>query len=349
MKNKKLLIALSVAATLAIGGIAMAAADDYKSSCRPGGPGIHHKGDFRGGMQAFQQDHAKLLDLLKMDEAAFRTEIRSGKTLATIGQERGVSQQQLQSFLQERMTQRLDQMVKDGRITADRAETMKANMATHVDRMMNGTMPIREGKGPRSGQHGVVGEKLQTLLKMDADTFRAERQAGKTLADMATERGVSVQELKDVITAARTERIDQMVKDGRITADRAVTMKANMADRVDKMVNGTMPAREGKGPRGGQHGIASEKVLALLKMDANTFRTERQAGKTLADMATERGVSVQELKDVIIAARTERIDQMVKDGRITADRAAAIKANMADRVDKMVNGTMPAREGKGPR
>ena len=250
MKNKKLLIALSVAATMAIGGIAMAAADDHKSSGRPGGPGMHHKGDFRGGMQAFRQDHAKLLDLLKMDEAAFRTEIRSGKTLAAIGQERGVSQQQLQGFLQERMTQRLEQMVKDGRITADRAETMKANMASHVDRMMNGTMPAREGKGPRGGQPGLAGEKMLTLLKMDADTFRAERQAGKTLAEMATERGASVQQLKDVITAARTERIDQMVKDGRITADRAETMKANMADRIDSMINNKKPAQRGPCPRG---------------------------------------------------------------------------------------------------
>lgn len=78
----------------------------------------------------------------------------------------------------------------------------------------------------------------------------------------------------------------------------------------------------GKGhPIPGVGPMENPKLLALLQVDENTLRTEREAGKTLVVIANEHGVSEQLLKELMIAERTQRIDEDVKEGRISAYQA----------------------------
>mgnify|MGYP005845506039 CR=1 FL=1 len=71
--------------------------------------------------------------------------------------------------------------------------------------------------GPLAGVRDVVTK----LLGMTADEIRAERQNGKTLADIAKEKGVSEQQIIDAVVAEMKTTLDQAVKDGKLTQAQA--------------------------------------------------------------------------------------------------------------------------------
>lgn len=247
-KGKKWLVALSVATAMAASGIAMAATatEQNQGDCKPR---QEARGEFRAGMKQFHQDHVKLLELLKMDAETFRAEMKSGKTLLEVAKAQDVSEQALTEFLTKQMTQRIDERVKAGRLTAEQAEKIKAEQPKRIADMINGKGPMHKGPGPRPGHGPFNDAKLLGLLNIDKDTLRTELRSGKTLLAIANDRGVSEGQLKDCLISQMTQRIDAGVKAGRIPADKAENMKAHMADRVDDMIHGKGPMHKGPGPR----------------------------------------------------------------------------------------------------
>lgn len=81
------------------------------------------------------------------------------------------------------------------------------------------------------------------------------------------------------------------------------------------------------GPRGPHQlqGAVLDAAAQALGMTSDELSTELQSGKTLSDIATEKGVDLQTVKDAIQAAHdTElrtRINQAVTDGKLTQDKA----------------------------
>ena len=85
---------------------------------------------------------------------------------------------------------------------------------------------------------------MTDLLGIDADTLRAELQAGSTLAEVATAQGVTVDVLVDAIVDQMQERVDAAVEAGKITADEAAEKLAEAAERITAKVNGGAPAED---------------------------------------------------------------------------------------------------------
>ncbi|QJW45116.1 hypothetical protein HA075_04260 [bacterium BFN5] len=335
-KNKKWLIAASIATMIAANGLVMAATPAQQNDTRIGGAqhAFANKGDFaqQGKMRGFYGDDSKLLELLKLDAETLRTEIRAGKTLVAIAQEQGVSEQTLQEFMVKELTHRIDDGVKAGRLTAEQAENMKKDMDKNVSDMINGKMPMH-GHGPMRGL--ADNTKLLALLKIDAQTLKTEMKAGKTLVTIAEEHGVSEKSLKSFMVKDMTQRIDEGVKAGRLSEDQAKSMKKNLDKRVSDMINGKGPMH---GPMHGPGFFHDENLLALLKTDAETLKTELKAGKTLVEIAQAQGVSEQTLKSYMMERMTDRINEGVKSGRLTAEKAQKMKANLDNRVSDMING-----------
>jgi lambda repressor-like predicted transcriptional regulator len=70
--------------------------------------------------------------------------------------------------------------------------------------------------GPADGMNGIA-----TLLGMTPDQIWAERVQGKTLADLAEEKGVDTQALVDALVASQKTMLDQAVSDNRLTQAQA--------------------------------------------------------------------------------------------------------------------------------
>ena len=66
---------------------------------------------------------------------------------------------------------------------------------------------------------------------------------GKSLADIAKANNKSVDGLKAAIKDAATKRLDQAVKDGKLTQAQRDEMAAELDERIDDIVNLTPPDR----------------------------------------------------------------------------------------------------------
>ena len=72
------------------------------------------------------------------------------------------------------------------------------------------------------GQVGPMSE-IATLLGMTPDEIWAERVLGKTLADIAKEKGVDTQKLIDALVAGQKTRLDTLVTNSQMTQTQADT------------------------------------------------------------------------------------------------------------------------------
>jgi hypothetical protein len=89
-----------------------------------------------------------------------------------------------------------------------------------------------------------------TYIGITVEELRQEKEAGKTLAQVATEHGKTREGLVAALTDASNAAIDQAVADGRITAERAAELKQRAPEQVERIVDSTRPLR-GAGCRNG--------------------------------------------------------------------------------------------------
>jgi hypothetical protein len=88
-------------------------------------------------------------------------------------------------------------------------------------------------------------------------------------------------------------------------------------------------------------------VAKTLGLTTEQLYAERAAGKTLAQIAKDKGVSEQQLTDVILAELKQFTDQAVKSGRITQAQADWVQAQAKARVPLMLNSPFGPGEAQG--
>jgi polyhydroxyalkanoate synthesis regulator phasin len=162
---------------------------------------------------------------------------------------------------------------------------------------------------------------------------REESQA--VLNDAAKELGVQPSELSAALKKAVSNRVDEAVEDGRLSKEEGDAMKARINSGEFPLLG--VPHRHfGHGfPHGPKHDLAD--AAEYLGMTAAQLRTQLNQGKTLAQVARDRDKSVDGLIDKLVAAKKERIDAAVEDGRLTRVQADQILADLKTRVTDLVN------------
>src|SRR6266536_87413 len=90
---------------------------------------------------------------------------------------------------------------------------------------------------------------------------------------------------------------------------------------------------------GGPSGGAA--IAAYLGLTEEQLRTQLEAGKTLAQIATAQGKSVSGLEDVIYADAKSNLDQAVANGKLTASQEQTMLADLKSHLDDIVNHTGP--------
>jgi hypothetical protein len=98
------------------------------------------------------------------------------------------------------------------------------------------------------------------------------------------------------------------------------------------------------------HGIRDlDAAAAYLDVGEAALRESLEGGKTLADVAKEKGKTVDGLVDAIVAAKTQELDEAVTAGRLTKAQRDEIVAGLEAWTTDLVNGERPAFPGKGGR
>lgn len=165
-------------------------------------------------------------------------------------------------------------------------------------------------------------------LDMTEAELRARLEAGKSIADVAKEEGVDIDTVIDALAA-------------------------RFRDRITEMVNTPGLPREGRGHGGRGHGdggpqgrgpgrvLGSEALVDLLDLTRDQIRERLMAGDSLATIATAQGVSVDEVKKVLIADMKSHLDEEVASGEHTQAEADAKLEKFTSNLDTLINATKP--------
>jgi uncharacterized protein YidB (DUF937 family) len=127
------------------------------------------------------------------------------------------------------------------------------------------------------------------------------------------------------------DALQGLVDDGTLTQEQA-----------DKVAQTLKDARPEGGPMGHGHPRPGlDAVATALGIDRSELRTALESGKTIADVASEKGVDVQTVIDAIVAEMNSHLDEAVANGRLTQAQADEMKANATQRATDLVNGVKP--------
>ena len=86
------------------------------------------------------------------------------------------------------------------------------------------------GFGPAAGQPGVAHEAIAAALGMTSDELFAAQRGGKTVADLAQEKGVDLETVVTAAVGAHKQALDAQVQAGQLTQTQADQMQARQPE-----------------------------------------------------------------------------------------------------------------------
>lgn len=194
-----------------------------------------------------------------------------------------------------------------------------------------------DGRGaPGSMSRGASLTTMATALSMTEAELQSALQAGKTVADLATEKGVALQTIVDALVAEQKTLLQQAVTDGRLTQEQADARVAALAEQLPTQLSTafTPGMRDGgRGMPGGfGPGVSLATMATALGISESDLQTALQAGSSVADVATEQGVALDTVINALIAEQTTALAEAVTTGRLTQEQAdqrlTTLKANL---------------------
>jgi len=165
------------------------------------------------------------------DDRGARCEAR----VAKIAEMRGVSVAQLEAELRERQTARIDAALQAGRISSERAATLK-------ERIAEGELCKGAHRRAKHGARRLLAAAAE-FLGMDKAELRAAL-PGTSLAALAEKQGKSVGDLKAAMLDPVEAKLGKAVEAKRITQARADQLLARIEQRVDRLVTRTFPTKD---------------------------------------------------------------------------------------------------------
>ena len=213
-----------------------------------------------------------------------------------------------------------------------------------------GTDESSEQFGPRGrfgrGHHrggNPVGTVAELTGLTAQEVIDQVSEAGTSIADVAAANGSSGDEVIAAMLANLSERLEEKVADERLTQEEADEKLAGAEERITEVVNDP-DAELRRGGRGPGRGIDAEAVAEVLGVTTDELRQAKQDGVSLADLAEQQGVPIDDVVDVLVAPLAERLDEKVAAGDITQEEADEKLAEVEERIE---SGEAPGRRGPG--
>jgi polyhydroxyalkanoate synthesis regulator phasin len=154
---------------------------------------------------------------------------------------------------------------------------------------------------------------------------------GGFLSKVAAKLGISEDKLKSAIDDAQVETIDEAVASGRITQEQADRMKERVAEG-DSLLPFGGPHR---GPEGAR--VLPDAAAQALGITQDELMTELKDGKSLAEVAEAKGMSVDDFKAALLTQVKAQLDSLVADGTLTQAQADRVMQSTRDNIDSIVN------------
>jgi hypothetical protein len=181
---------------------------------------------------------------------------------------------------------------------------------------------------------------------------------------MANVLGISVDEYDSAVDTATSQVLDEAVTAGVLTQDQADQVEQRAQQGFGPGIGGGFFGRGmdafGRGLGHGGFMWGSETSLLSVAADqigmtVSDLTTELQSGKSIADVAADKGVDTQVIVKAFVDQLTATLNQAVTDGRITQAQADTMVQQAQERVPELLDNAygncMPGggfRGGRGP-
>jgi len=167
-----------------------------------------------------------------------------GSFLARVAEKLGVSEDELQTAIDEARTETLDEAVAEGTLTEEQAE-----------RLQEGKFPFRGFGGRLWHRHGdVMGAAAEVLDMPQADLMEQLRD-GNSLAEVAEAQGMDVETFKAALLDQVQAQLNELVADGDLTQEQADEIFQRTEEKIDDIVSGEGCLGGFGGPRFGPGGF----------------------------------------------------------------------------------------------
>lgn len=166
-----------------------------------------------------------------------------------------------------------------------------------------------------------------------------QKESEAVVQDAAQQLGVQPKALSNALKNAMENRVDAAVAAGRMTKAHGEALKKRLRSQDYPPLGGP-----GFGPPGGPGGPGFGHfgaAAAYLGLSEAELGKRLAGGKTLADVATAQGKSVDGLVSALVADEKKELDAAVSSGRLTQAQADELLSNAEQRFKDMANGAMP--------
>ena len=172
-------------------------------------------------------------------------------------------------------------------------------------------------------------------LTVFAQTTPTPQQPGQFLNAVAAKLGKSPDDVLSAFKTAEHDLVNQAVQAGKLTQDQANKLNA----RIDQAKG--LPLVRGILNRDKK--LAETGVAQFLGMQPKDLAAELKQGKSLAQVAQEKGKTVDQLKTFLTQQAKAKLDAQVQAGKMTEARENAALQRLNSNLDKLVNRTGKAR------
>lgn len=197
------------------------------------------------------------------------------------------------------------------------ADSASASAAQTQNGGQNGAKGMKDhaqrNKGEFRGGLNVV-KQTATILGVDEAVVTDALKQGKTLAQFAADNGLTEDVYLQKLTAAETQAIDEAVSSGKLTQDQADQRKSKLADRLKQAIeNADRHQFRGDGGPMGMGPRGNFEALTALGITKEDVAAGMKAGKSLAEIAQEKGISrdqlINKLKEDMLTKLNEMVDR----------------------------------------
>ena len=167
---------------------------------------------------------------------------------------------------------------------------------------------------------------------------------------VAANLGVEPAKLLEAFKQARIDTVNQMVQEGRLSQEQGNRLieRINQSQDLGFGPPGPGPrprmTRPGPGPRQGARPnvrVAQIPPMGLaprvIGIPPDELRAQLRSGKSLAEVAQERGMSREELESKMLATHQADIDAAVARGAMTAEQRQRMAERFAANLDRMLD------------
>ncbi len=278
-----------------------------------------------------------LAGALGMTTDEVKEALQDGQTVAEIAEEQGVELEDVVDAVLDVVQEKFD----------ERLVTLEEKLTQYFTEGF--PQPQLDTRDWMMAKRGAQLETLSTALGLPVADVGAALKDGQTVAEIAEEQGVELEDVVDAVLADAEENLAEAVENGQLTQEEADEKLANLAENItEHFTEGfPQPRLDTRDWMMAKRGAQLETLSTALGLPVADVGAALRDGQTVAEIAEEQGVELEDVVDAVLADAEEKMAQAVENGQLTQEEADEKLANLAENItEHFTEGFPQLRQGQ---